>query len=202
MRAYRTTFLKDLSVNYWGKKGDPRPTFRDVHLRFYPLVKSIKQESKRLKIKYFWHFYEPYIEITWMSEEKQAQALLKFIQKTLKKLKIKDLNFEKGKPPTGFGPDWFSCSPREEEFGAKRHAICSEMVDLFHEYHDAIEAGHGTNEQMSRCIHTLCNPMGLNYTEEAKICLSRGLLCLLLTYFGQKWAVWIYIKVFRQRLPK
>ena len=201
-RSYRVTFLKDLSVNYWAKKGDPRPTFRDVHLRFYSLVRLFKIKSRQLKIKQFWHFYEPFIEITWISDEKQANALHKFIKLTLKKLKIKDLKFEKGKPPEGFGRDWFSKSEKEEEFGGKRHALCSDLVDLFYEYHEPIEAGYGLNEQVGRCIHTICNPLGLNYHQEARICLSRGLLCLLLTYFGQKWAVWMYVKVFRQRLPK
>ena len=211
MRSYRVTFLKDLSVNYWGKKGDPRPTFRDVHLKFYPLITSFKKQAKKLKIKYFWHFYEPFIEITWMSDEKQSQALLRYIKTATQRLGIKDLKFERGKlpkgqkckPGDGFGPDWFhkEGNDREEEFGAKRHAICSDMVDLFHEYHDAIESGYGTNEQMSRCIHTLCNPMGLNYNEEMKICFARGLLCWLLKHFP-KHAVWLYVKVFRQRLPK
>lgn len=201
MRAYRTTFNKALSVNYWGKKDDPRITFRGVHEAYYPLVKNIKEEAKRLKIQYFWHFYEPFIEITWISTEAQSKKLLAHIKKACKKNKINDLVFEKGQPPKGFGVDWFGASEKENEFGGKMHSLCSDMTDLLWEYKDVIEAGRGVNEQLSRTIHRLTNPNGLNYNEEMKICFARGLLCFLLKHFP-KHAVWLYINVFRQRLPK
>lgn len=202
MRAYRVTFLKDLSVNYWAKKGDTRLTFQDVHQRFYPLVRTIKQQAKKLKISQFWHFYEPFVELTWVSSDKQARDLRKFIEKKLDILAIRDMKFEKGKPPMGFDRDWFRLNEKEEEFGGKRHSFYSDITDLFYEYKDAIDSGYGLNEQVGRNIHVQCNMLGLNYHEEARICLSRGLLCLMLTYLPQKLAVTLYTKLFRQKLPK
>ncbi len=206
-KTYRMTFLKNLSVNYWAKPNDPRINFREVHFKFYPIVRKIKSKAKSLKIQYFWHFWEPFAEVTWISNEKQAKQLEVFTRKLLKKYDIKDLDFQKGKNADntgeGFEADWFHSpdNKKEGEFGGKIHSLCSDMVDLFWEYDEAIQSGYGVNEQTSRIVHRLVNPLGLNYDEEMKICLSRGLLCFLLKHFP-KHAVWLYVKVFRQRLPK
>jgi hypothetical protein len=204
MRSFRVTCNKALSVNYWAKKDDPRITFRGVHETYYPIIRNIKQTAKKMGIQYFWHFYEPYIEITWMSNEAQAKKLLKHIKKAFDLNGIKDVVFEKGRQgkTPGFAPDWFGVSDEENEFGGKRHAICSDMIDLFWEYREVIAKGRGDHEQLSRCIHTLCNPIGFNYTDEAKVCFSRGVLCLLISHLPYKYAIWIYTKLFRQKLPK
>lgn len=84
-------------------------------------------------------------------------------------------------------------------FGGRRHAICTNWIQNYMQHKDGVDGGKGLEEQVKRTIHTLCNPLGLNYLKEAKICFSRGLICLLFRFFKFSTAVWIYTKVFRQR---
>ena len=76
------------------------------------------------------------------------------------------------------------------------------MVIALEAYRVPIEAGLGIDEQISRNIHTICNPMGLNYKDEGKVCLSRGLMCMLYWYLKPSIARFLFVKVFRQKLPK
>jgi hypothetical protein len=199
--CYRANFIKELDVDYWGTnsrklQAESYLNFNTLHIKYYPLIKSIKNQAKMLGIKYIWHFYEPYIEITWYSTQEQADELYKIIAS---ELLSNNINSEIEKINGLDYADWFCHSPEEREFGGKRHALSGEFVDLIDEYKDSISSGKGINEQVKRTIHTICNPLGINYTDEAKICFSRGLICILFKYFSFNRAVWIYRNIFRQK---
>ena len=199
MQTYRATFLHNIECDYWGDnkkklQAESYNNFHDIHRKYYHIIKKIKARAIEVDVKDFWHFYEPYVEITWLSNEVQAQQIYEFIEKLLAEEKINDLKKEEG-----MGADWFCHSTEEREFGAKRHAISSDFVELVDNYESSIEAGKGDKAQVGRTIHTICNPLGLNYMDEAKICFSRGLICILFKYFSFNRAVWIYKNIFRQK---
>jgi len=201
VNVYRATFLHEIECDYWGsnKKGlqpESYLNFKTLHEKYYPMIRRIRERAKDIGVKYIWHFYEPYIEITWYSTPEQAEEVYKAIEKTLAESSIKT----KIEKPTGDGmADWFCMNDQEREFGGKRHALSAEFVSLVYEYRGAIESGKGINEQVKRTIHTICNPLGINYIDEAKICFSRGLVCVLFRFFSFKNAVWIYKNIFRQK---
>lgn len=199
MQTYRATFLHSIECDYWGN--NPRSlqaesylNFPMVHAKYYRLVKEIKDKAKGFGIIDFWYFYEPHVELTWFSDEEQANKLYAEIELIMTREKITDLKKEQG-----MGADWFCCNDGEREFGGKRHAFSSDFVDLIEKYRNNIEAGKGVHEQVKRTIHTICNPLGINYWDEAKICFSRGLICVLFRIFSFNKAVWIYKKIFRQK---
>lgn len=194
METFRATFLHNIKCNYWGKTDDKKGiSFLGVHEHAYSTIKAIKYQAYLLGIEYIWHFYEPYVEITWYGTQEQSDKLYSYIEEVLKVNGITDLKKEKG-----MGADWYCKNDREREFGGKRHALCSVYVDLIDEYKEDIEKGMGVEQQVIRTIHTLCNPLGLNYVAEARICFRRGLLCLLYKFLSYKWAVWVYKNILRQ----
>lgn len=200
MPSYRATFLHSVECDYWGTnkrklQAESYLNFHQLHVKYYHIIKKIKKYAHTtVGIEDFWHFYEPHIEITWMSDETQAKKLYKFIEKVLKEEGITDLKKEQG-----MGEDWFCLSALEREFGGKRHALSSDFVDLVDNYGSSIETGKGIHAQVGRTIHTICNPLGINYWDEAKICFSRGLICVLFRFFEFSKAVWIFKNIFRQK---
>jgi hypothetical protein len=197
MNNYRITFLHSLPVDYWNKKKGKELNFKQLHKKYYPLIKQIKEIALDNNIDYIWHFYEPFIEITWYGSSKNSNEFIKDLKIFLLDNSITDYKIYT--PKDGEFADWFCCNDKEKEFGGLRHAWCSQFVELIDKYEKDIEKGKGVNEQIKRTIHCVCNPLGLNYTEEAKICFSRGLICLLFKYFNHKKAVWIYTKIFKQK---
>jgi hypothetical protein len=201
MKVFRATFLHEIDCDYWGNnkkklQAESYLNFHTLHKKYYPLIKEIREKAKKAGVKYIWHFYEPYIEITWYGTDAQAAIVYKIIEWALIRRNIKT----KIEKPTGDGmADWFCNNVEEREFGGKRHALSAEFVALINEYEDAIVLGKGVNEQVKRTIHTICNPLGINYIDEAKICFSRGLVCVLFRFFNFKNAVWIYKNIFRQK---
>ena len=194
MDTYRATFLHDIPCDYWGDGGNGNMSFKEVHLNYYNLIKKIRNKSKKLGIKYFWHFYEPHVELTWYGTAKQSNILYEYIRRLCKRYEVYDVRRERN-----IGADWFCENDGERLFGGKRHSICSDFVALTDKYRDDIHKGKGVNEQVKRTIHTICNPLGINYKQEADICFSRGLFCFLRRFFNQNISVWIYTKIFRQK---
>ena len=115
----------------------------------------------------------------------------------LKKEGIKDAKFLR--PKNGPCGDWFCTTEREREFGAKRHALCQEWIALYNEYKDVVDSGKGLDAQVDRTIHTLCNPLGLNYKDEYKICFRHGIGCWLFWHFPEKVARWIGKNILRRK---
>lgn len=204
MNSYRVTFLHDIECDYWGKnkrklQAESYCNFSELHERYYTIVRHIKDYAKNLGIEYIWHFYEPHIEITWLSTRKKSRNFIKSIKDILEFYNIKDLHIKLPKNKEDTFGDWFCKNEQEKEFGSKVHGKCGEIVDLFWEYKDSIEQGKTKREQVKRTIHRLCNPLGLNYLDEAYICFSRGLICVLFRFFSFNKAVWIYRNIFRQK---
>lgn len=206
MKSFRVNLSLSEEVNYWG---DPEASnsFRRVPDKYFSLVERILDFSKSLNYKgektipYIWFFYEPHIEITWVSEHIESSvAILNKIREVCPEYGIEPpKDNEWLKDGKGGFVDWFCESEDEREFGAKRHDLCRQFVELYNEHKESIDKGKGLNKQVERTIHTLCNPLGLNYTEEAKICFSRGLICILFKFFSFSKAVWIYKNIFRQK---
>lgn len=162
------------------------------------IVSRIKALACDYGIENIWHFYEPYIEITWLNDNvKQNQQFINALWGVLESENIKDGTITLNAPDQW--ADWFCKNEHERYFGALIHSHCSKMATLFDVYSYHIRNGKGKKEQVKRTIHRLCNPLGLNYMEEAGICFSRGLICLLFCFFSFKKAVWIYTKIFRQK---
>ena len=193
LKNYRVTFLKSLddTTDYW--KDFPAVT------KWYPVIRQITDYAKKIEIEYIWFFYEPFIEITWLTKSKiKSEALVGYIQFLATRYKITDVK-EFG-PEDGDFADWFCQTDREREFGGKRHDICRQWVDLYYDYKDDVDKGKGLKEQVKRTIHTLCNPLALNFKDEGKIALSRAIACLLFIYVKPRWlALFIYKKIFRQK---
>lgn len=193
MIVYRITFHH--KMDYGNLQAESSKHFSHIH-KHYGTVKRIKDIARHNGIKYIWHFYEPHIEITWYQDEESDSVMNKIID-FLESLGI--LDYKKQVNKTGKLADWFCHNEQEREFGGKCHSLCSDMVGLFDEYDDAICNGKGIQEQVKRTIHRLCNPLGINYKDEARICFSRGLICTLFRFFSFKKAVWIYRNIFRQK---
>jgi len=186
---------KGLNVDYWNKGLPGTVQFRDVYNEYEDVLLFFKLDCEG-KIKY-WFFFEPYLEINWISYSGIEYAV-NFYDKMVKEFGS-DYEISLMTPEDGQFADWFCESESEMFFGAMRHDICRQFVEVYHDSKIAVDSGKGLHAQVGRTIHTLCNPLGLNYKDEAKICFSRGLICFLFSIFSFKKAVWIYTKIFRQR---
>lgn len=202
---YRITFYHDREVDYWGRnrrglQAESFPTFRQWADERYPLIEACIARIRMLGIEHVWWFHEPFIEITWLCDD-PARAELAFIEvETF--LTLNGVTDARRHPPSnGQFADWFCRNEEERLFGAKRHALSAQWVQLYREHQGAVDSGMGVRAQVGRTIHTICNPLGLNYIEEAKVCFSRGLICLLFRWLPFKRAVWIYKTIFRQQYP-
>lgn len=191
---YRITFGSNVNCNYWNKPNQNGVCFKDLPDVFYPTIDKIYKLAEENNIKYIWHFYEPFVEITWISEN---DVFLNNIIELLNKNNIKIESIKT--PKDGYFIDWFCCNDLEKEFGGKRYSLCADFVKIYNEYKNSVDAGKGLKEQIKRTIHGICNPLGLNYIDECKICFSRGLICLLFSFFSFNRAIWIYTKIFRQK---
>ena len=192
MQNYRVNVQSvRFNVNYW-------KDFQSLR-KFLPALKKIKAWANDCGIRDFWFFFEPFLEITYLCDDKnKACALAMRIEEVVRAEIDNHATFDHKTPIDGNFGDWFCESEKEREFGAKRHSICCDWILNYLEYKESVDNGKGLENQVKRTIHTLCNPLGLNYLQEAKICFSRGLICLLFRFFSFKWAVWIYKNIFRQ----
>lgn len=200
LMSYRVTFRHDVDCNYFEGYAEKGIKFSEVHTTNWPVLEEIYEMARIMRIDKVWHFYEPYVELNWMAYSDQNKNFVRQLKRIFKEHKIKDAKFDGG-DPLKFRLDWYCKNDKEMLFGCDRHAVSSQMVRLIEKNREAIEAGMGINYQVSRCIHTIANPLGLNYKEEYKICFTRGLMCFLYWYFPPKVARFLYVKVFRQRLP-
>jgi hypothetical protein len=206
MNNYRVTFsygdLDSLShISYWNESKPLSKTYKtnfvDLPNLYWPIIEKILKEAKHYGIEYIWVHYEPHVEITWISEnEETSKILYNYISNICTNYYIDNCKFYE---PKDFHADWFCKSDDERVFGTKRMDICRQFIQAYNEHKKSVDEGCSLEGQIKRLIHTLCNPLGLNYMDEAKICFSRGLICLLFRYFGFSKAVWIYEKIFRQR---
>ncbi len=197
MNNYRVEYARSVECSYWNKseglQAESEPNFRDLPKKFWPDLSKIYTKASELGIKYIWHFYEPYVEITWLSDDPViSEKLVEYI-----KLIIDYDDLVIRRPADGVFADWYCTSEREREFGAKRHALCAEWVKLYNEYKDAVDNGKGLEYQVARTIHTLSNPLGLNYQDEGRFCFRRGIAAFLYRYFSYNTSQFICKKILR-----
>jgi len=200
MNNYRVEYARKFEINldYYNKnkklQAEACNRFGDLPEKLWPEISLIYKKADELGITYIWHFYEPYVELTWLSDnEANSEALIVYIESLVSH--YGDLVIRR--PKDGVFADWYCTSEREREFGAKRHAICAQWVRLYHEYKDCVDSGKGLNSQFARTIHTLANPLGLNYYDEAKICWRRVVMGTLLRYLSYEKASFVFFKILR-----
>lgn len=188
MTSNRVTFGHDIPVDYWNNKQPSKNVlpFKQHRDKYFPIIKDIRNIVKKHKCDYVWFFFEPYIEITWIvKNEKQSKLITDSIKKYLKSKKIKDYKFSGYLKDHNIG-DWFCCSESEKEFGCKVHHLCAEFVESYFEHKQSVDNGKTLEKQVGRTIHRLCNPLGLNYFDEIRICFRRGMLCLIYGVFFEQ----------------
>lgn len=199
---YRITFYHDRQCDYWGKnrrklQAESYPTFRQWADEHYPIIKGCLGRARLHGVPDVWWFHEPFIEITWLCDDPaRAEHLFAHLEAYLAAEGVTDAR--RHYPSNGQFADWFCRNEEERLFGAKRHALSARWVELYREHQGPVDAGMGVRAQVGRTIHTICNPLGLNYTEEAKVCFARGALCVLFRFLPFNKAVWIYKHILRQ----
>lgn len=202
---YRITFLHSKECDYWGKnrrglQAESCPTFREWADQYYPIIAECLSRIRYIGINDVWWFHEPFIEITWLTDEpEKAEKAFAVVEAYLSMMGITD--YHRHYPTGGQFADWFCVNEEERLFGAKRHVLSAQWVLLYRQHQQAVDTGMGVRAQVGRTIHTICNPLGLNYKDEAKICFSRGLICLLFCWLPFSKARWVYKHVFRQPYP-
>ena len=190
MKNYRITFGEDIHFDYWKH-------FDACEKTFYITIQNVFDFLKANGVEYMWFFYETYVEINFMHPNYDFEATKEIF---LKMIPFEDVEFlESGKGEELTFADWYCDNEREKEFGAKRHDLCRQWVELYHEYKDDVDAGKGRVPQLARTIHTLANPLALNYWQEGKMCFFYGFQCLLLRRLSPKRVGWIMGKIFRHK---
>jgi len=184
---YRVTFGTE-DIDYWGD-------FDKCQRVYMPHIIEIRNKIKNI-VDYSWFFFEPHVELTWMSErEEHCKIALKVVEDYLRQ---HNLVFETRKPPERFG-DWYTKDvPKnkdlEEEFGCKVHHHCSNIATEFYLYRDCIEKGKTKRCQFRRTIHRIANPLCINFRTEGWTTIRYGLRTLL---------IWGFIKMkFKNPLGK
>ena len=204
MNNYRVNFSSpSLDVHYWndlkGLQAESKCNFSNLPSYYYPAINDILHKAKKLGIEQIWFFYEPDVELNWVCDsQSKSLKLIEFIKFICGHYKL-TLQEKILTPKDGNFVDWFCVGDVEREFGGKRHDLCRRFVELYNEYKSPVDDGKGLKAQVGRTIHTLCNPLGLNYMDEAHICFSRGLACLLFRFLPFEVARWVYKNIFRQK---
>lgn len=185
-------------IDYWGKN-KKIPSFRDLLKIHYKNLRELLILAREYRsIIYIWWFFEPHVELTFLCEN-QGEAE-EFIAKAIKYLEAQGIkDYKTYDPASGWFGDWYGKTREEQEFGARRHSFCANWIINYLVYKTHVDSGFGLENQVGRTIHTLCNPLGLNYMDEAKICYRRMIICLCYRFFKPKTAAWIFRNVFRIR---
>ena len=201
MTTNRITFGHDIDVDYWNNRQPSLNVlpFKQHRDKYYPIIKRIREILSDNFCNDSWFFFEPYVEITWVYPDfVDPKDVLSKIKRYLKRRNITDYKIGDNIKGHNYG-DWFCNSEKEKEFGCKVHVLCAEFVKLYYDYKDSVDNGKTLEKQISRTIHRLCNPLGLNFWDEAKICFRRGIICSVYTIFFEqpKISKFILEKIFR-----
>lgn len=158
--------ISNYRVCFGGEDIDYKSDFKSCR-QYFPILQQLYALMERHCINDAWHFFEPYVEFTWVPSgplEFQEQLL----DEVLDILADNDIETTLiHKPENGVIVDWYCKSPEEQEFGYKTYAASAKMAMLFWEYEEAINQGCGEKNQFMRRPHVLANQIGMNYDEEA-----------------------------------
>lgn len=194
--------VNNYRVNFGGDKIVYRDNFADCK-QYFPVLEKLYELMADYEIDDCWHFFEPYVEFTWVVDHDApgdtavGEEILSEVLQLLASEGIEPTLVHR--PKDGVVVDWYCKNPQEQEFGYKTYAISAKMAMLFWEYREAIEKGCGEKNQFMRRPHVLANQIGMNYDEEAKALAQRARLCELFWEHGHEEAVRRYEEEYKEK---
>ncbi|MHA2063145.1 MAG: hypothetical protein ACXABY_02070 [Candidatus Thorarchaeota archaeon] len=185
--------INNYRVNFGGSEIDYQDNFKDCR-QYFSILKRLYALMDAWDVEHSWHFFEPYVEFTWISDR---IAVLEDVLELLKDEGITPTLVHR--PEDGVVVDWYCKNPEEQEFGYKTYAMSAKMAMLFWQHREAIEKGLGERNQFMRRPHILANQIGMNYDEEGKALAQRARLCELFWEHGHEEAVRRYEEEFGEK---
>ena len=181
-------------VTFGGEDIDYKSDFAKCR-EYYHVINSVLMWLHRNGVEHAWWFFEPYVEITWLYEHANyTDEVCKLIKRHLPDMEVQVFT-----PENGWFAEWFHATPQEAQFGAERYAATAELARKFYEHDHVFTDGPGREAQFVRTFHVLANQLAINYKEESKLLIKRGILAALFWFLGHKKAVWVYTKLLRQK---
>ncbi len=190
--------INNYRVNFGGSEIDYKDNFNDCR-KYFPVLQGLYGVMLMMHVDYAWHFFEPYVEFTWVVDEMHKgyeEKILEYVLKVLEKYELEATLVHR--PEDGVVVDWYCKNPQEQEFGYKTYALSAKMAMLFWEYQEDIKRGLGEKKQYMRRPHILANQIGMNYSEEACALEQRAKLCELFWEHGHEEAVRRYEEIYGQ----
>lgn len=206
-----TRTLNNYRVTFGGQEIDYKDDFVSCK-QYLPVLKKLYDLLEDYAIEDCWHFFEPYVEFTWVVPQSMmdtvlplrsrdpitlAEDLMETVLLMLKQEGIEPITIHR--PTDGQVAGWFHKSPEELEFEYKTYAASARMAMLFYEYQKTIDEGCGERNQFMRRPHVLANQLAMNYDEEGKALNQRGRLCELFWEHGHEEAVRRYEEEFKEK---
>lgn len=194
--------VNNYRVNFGGDEIDYRDNFKDCR-KYFPVLDELYTLMAHWGVDDCWHFFEPYVEFTWVCDEDAlgdtavGEVILSEVLKLLAEEGIEPTLVHR--PIDGVVVDWYCKNPEEQEFGYKTYALSAKMAMLFWKYEEAIDKGCGEQNQFMRRPHVLANQIGMNYADEASALYLRSKLAGLFWRFGHEEAVKQYEEMYGQR---
>ena len=194
--------INNYRVNFGGDTIDYRDNFGDCK-QYFPILEKFYDLMASYEIDDAWHFFEPYVELTWVCEYDTpgdtvvGEEVLNAVLQLLADEGIEPTLVHR--PKDGVVVDWYCKSPEEQEFGYKTYALSAKTAMLFWKYRDSIAKGCGEKGQYMRRPHALANQLALNYELEAEYLGQRAVLCQLFWTLGHEEAVRVYEKLFEEK---
>jgi hypothetical protein len=188
--------MQNYRVTFGGEQIDYHSNFAACR-GYWPIIKAVLDILRTHGIEEAWWFFEPYVEITWLCDDKErAEKAMVAVSGLLESEQYK---YQKFTPDDGIFGDWHGLTPEEREFGAKRYAALAKTSTHYYENLGIIEGGMGVEKHFARATHVLANQLGLNYEAEGIALLKRGFLCILFYHLGHQKAVDTYEKLFKEK---
>lgn len=203
--------INNYRVIFGGEDIDYKDNFASCK-QYFPVLEKFYAWMADYKIQYCWHFFEPYVELTWVvsditmakriyagsdDEINGGENILRSVIALLGEEEITPSLIHR--PVDGAVAGWFHKSPEELEFEYKTYAASAKMAMLFWKYRETIEEGCGERNQFMRRPHVLANQLAMNYNEEGKALNQRGRLCELFWEHGHEKAVRLYEEEFDEK---
>lgn len=167
-------------VNFGGDEIDYKSDFKSCR-QYFPVLQKLYAIMQRWSVQYSWHFFEPFVEFTWVLEEDytvdQGEEIFAEVLNLLHAEGLEPTL--EHRPTDGVVVDWYCKNPEEQVFGYKTYAASAKIAMLFWEYREALEKGCGERNQFMRRPHVLANQIGMNYNEEGKALTDRATFCRL-----------------------
>lgn len=154
--------IQNYRVNFGGSEIDYKDNFKDCR-QYFPILKQLYDLMDQYAIEHSWHFFEPYVEFTWVCDRGHVMDAVLALLREKNNIEPTLIHV----PEDGVIVDWYNKNPEEQEFGYKTYALSAKMAMLFWEHEEAIAKGCGEKNQYMRRPHVLANQIGMNYDEEA-----------------------------------